>query len=189
MPRPGRMRVNEKVKDFKGTMKKLFRELDKWRILLILCLLLASFSALFATIAPNRLSKVTDVISEGIKPDINRIQTISKEIYSNAMKNYMSYLNLDKDTDIINSDKSNAIVDNNTSALIEGFNKLDDKSKELILKDITIDGVIISVKDQIKFLNIINSMDDSMVTDDLLEMLDKLPESIKILIEPKMNMD
>ena len=189
MPRPGRMRVNEKVKDFKGTMKKLFRELDKWRVFLILCLLLSSFSALLSTIAPNRLSKVTDVISEGIKPDINRIQTISKEIYSNAMKNYMSYLNLDKDTDIINSDKSNAIVDNNTSALIEGFNKLDDKSKELILKDITIDGVIISVKDQIKFLNIINSMDDSMVTDDLLEMLDKLPESIKILIEPKMNMD
>ncbi len=190
MPRPGGpMRAPEKSKDFKGTMIKLFKSLDKWRVLIIISLVLALLSALLSTIAPNRLSKLTDVISEGIRPNTKEIQIISKEIYSNAMKNYIAYLTPNiEDTDIINSDKNNAIVDGNTSKLIEEFNKLSDSSKEAILEDITIDGVVISTKDQIKFLNIVNSMDDSMVTDDLLELLDKLPKSIKSLIEPKMNM-
>ena len=189
MPRPGRMNVNEKVKDFKGTMIRLFKDLDKWRLLFITSLTLALFSALLSTIAPNRLSKLTDVISEGIKPNTNKIQEISENIYSNAMKNYIAYLNPNKeDNDYINSDKQNAIVDKDTSILIEEFNKLDNNSKEEILEDITIDGVVISTKDQIEFLNIVHSMDDSMVTDDLLKLLDKLPSSIKKLVEPVMNM-
>ena len=190
MPRPGRMHTSEKVKDFKGTMKRLFKDLEKWRLLFITSLTLALFSALLSTIAPNRLSKLTDVISEGIRPNTNKIQEISKQIYSNAMKNYIAFLNpVEEDTDYINSDNNKAIVDSDTSKLIDNFNKLDDKSKEAILEDIVIDGVTISTKDQIKFLNIVNSMDDSMVTDDLLKLLDDLPKSIKTLVEPKMNMN
>ena len=191
MPRHGGpMKVGEKSKDFKGTMIKLFKSLNKWKSLVIISLLLALFSALLSTIAPNRLSKLTDVISEGIKPNAVKIQEISKEIYSNAMKNYIYYLNsIDSNNDFINSDSKKSIVDSDTSELIKGFNGLDDDVKETILKDIEIDGVKISVKDQIKFLNIVNTMNDSMVTEDLLKLLDKLPKSIKMLVEPKMNMN
>lgn len=191
MPRHGGpMKVGEKSKDFKGTMIKLFKSLNKWKSLVIVSLLLALFSALLSTIAPNRLSKLTDVISEGIKPNAVKIQEISKEIYSNAMKNYIYYLNsIDSNNDFINSDSKKSIVDSDTSELIKGFNELDDDVKETILKDIEIDRVKISVKDQIKFLNIVNTMNDSMVTEDLLKLLDKLPKSIKMLVEPKMNMN
>ncbi len=190
MPRPGGpMKVGEKSKDFKGTMIKLFRSLNKWKSLVVVSLLLALFSALLSTIAPNRLSKLTDVISEGIRPNASKIQEISKEIYSNAMRNYVAYItSVEDDFNIINSDKNKAIVDSETGELIKEFNKLSDNEKARILKDIEIDGITISVKDQIKYLGIVNSMDDSMVTDDLLVLLDKLPKSIKTLIEPKMNM-
>ena len=113
MPRHGGpMKVGEKSKDFKGTMIKLFKSLNKWKSLVIISLLLALFSALLSTIAPNRLSKLTDVISEGIKPNAVKIQEISKEIYSNAMKNYIYYLNsIDSNNDFINSDSKKSIVE------------------------------------------------------------------------------
>ncbi len=185
MPRHGGpMKVGEKSKDFKGTMIKLFKSLNKWKSLVIVSLLLALLSALLSTIAPNRLSKLTDVISEGIKPNAEKIQEISKEIYSNAMKNYVAYL----DKSVMNIDGNKARVDSETSELIKGFNELSDSDKASILKDIEIDGIKVNVEDQIAFLEIVNSMNDSLVTEDLLKLLDKLPESIKALVEPKMNM-
>ena len=71
MPR-GNMKVADKSKDFKGSMKRLFVTLDKWRKLLIISILLALISALLSTIAPNRLSGITDVISDGIKPNVEQ---------------------------------------------------------------------------------------------------------------------
>ena len=64
MPRPrGPMnRVNEKSKDFFGTMKRLFLSLNKWRYLLIIALILAMASAILAIIAPDKLSDFADTI-------------------------------------------------------------------------------------------------------------------------------
>ena len=70
MPRPG-MNTDEKSKDFKGSMIRLFHHLDKWRLMMILAIVLALLAAVLSTIAPNRLAKVTDVISDGIKPSTN----------------------------------------------------------------------------------------------------------------------
>ena len=80
MPRPG-MNYEEKSKDFKGSMLRLFKNLDRWRISLIIGVILALLAAVLATIAPNKLADVTDVISEGIKPDVVKLQSITEEIY------------------------------------------------------------------------------------------------------------
>ena len=73
-------REHEKSKDFKGTMIKLFKNLDHWRYLLIIAILFAFTAAILATVAPNKLADVTDVISDGIKPDITKLEDITKEI-------------------------------------------------------------------------------------------------------------
>ena len=73
-------RNQEKSKDFKGTMIKLFKNLDHWRYLLIIAILFAFTAAILATVAPNKLADVTDVISDGIKPDITKLEDITKEI-------------------------------------------------------------------------------------------------------------
>ncbi len=70
MPRRG-PRIPEKSKDFKGSMKRLFSSLDKWRYLLIFSLILAMISAILALIAPNRLSDLTDTITDGLVPNVN----------------------------------------------------------------------------------------------------------------------
>ncbi len=76
MPRPG-SRI-EKSKDFKGSMKKLFTSLKRWYALIVIALLLAFLSAIIALIAPNKLSDLTDYITEGLKPNIS--ETVVEEI-------------------------------------------------------------------------------------------------------------
>lgn len=175
MPRPGGMRVADKSKDFKGSMLRLFNNLDKWRKLLITCMILALISAILSTIAPNRLSSVTNVISEGIKPNTENIELISKKIYENAIQKYM----ISKMSDNTNKEIKDFIIE---------FNSLPDSEKRLYLEDIEIKGTNIKVDDELAFINIVSSMNETMVTEELLTKLDNLPYSIKTLVEPKMNM-
>ena len=59
-------RPPEKAKNFKGAMERLFKELKPFRILICIALILAAAGAVLSISAPNRLSKLTDLISEGI---------------------------------------------------------------------------------------------------------------------------
>ena len=85
----------ESTKDFKGSLIRLFINLDKWRVLMIISIVLALFAAILSTIAPNKLADVTDVITVGIKPRVENIELISKEIisHSNINENYISNTN------------------------------------------------------------------------------------------------
>lgn len=184
MPRPGRMGVADKSKDFKGSIKRLFNNLDRWRKLLIISMLLALISAVLSTIAPNKLSDVTNVISDGIKPNTENLQLISKEIYSNAIKKYSQMkISVFSDGDI---DLSNSNFD--LEEVLKEFNLMNDSEKKMFLEDIVIDDVTITTDDQIKFINIFSTVNKDMVTEDLLAKLDELPDSIKSLVEPKLDM-
>jgi ATP-binding cassette subfamily B protein len=76
MPRPGEK--IEKSTDFKGSMKRLIKSLKRWYIGIIIALLLAFFSSIIYLIAPNKLSNLTDTITEGLKPRIS--ETVIEEI-------------------------------------------------------------------------------------------------------------
>ena len=77
--RPGR--VVEKSKDFKGSIKRLFKNLDKWKYYILVAMILSSASAVLGIITPNKLSDLTDVMTDGLKPNISE-KTV-KEIMSN----------------------------------------------------------------------------------------------------------
>ncbi len=70
MPRPMRRGIPEKSRNFKGSIKRLFLSLNKWRYLLIISLILAMISAIFALIAPNKLSDLSDEVYAGL-PNIS----------------------------------------------------------------------------------------------------------------------
>ena len=80
MPRPPRG-VPEKSKDFKGSMKRLIKNLNKWKYSLIIALVFAFISSILGLITPNKLSSLTDEITNGLKPNIN------EEVITNIMKN------------------------------------------------------------------------------------------------------
>ena len=185
-------RNNEKSKDFIGTMIKLFKHLNRWRYLLIIAILFAFSAAILSTVAPNRLAGVTDVITEGIKPNTEKLEEITKEIYSNAISNYApvntNAIQAQNFGDLVKDDEdAKRNVYEGYKAFMSSIMAMSDKEKEKIFTDINIDGVIITTDDQIKYIEIISSFDETTVTDDMLSKLDELPDSIKSLVEPKMD--
>ena len=78
--------VGEKAKDFKSAVKRLVKELGKFKILIIIALILAIAGAVLSISAPDRLSKLTDEIQAGIIPKMENGQIIMPEINMDAIK-------------------------------------------------------------------------------------------------------
>ena len=56
----------EKAKDFKKAIKRLLKEINDFKVLIIVSLVLAIMGAILSILAPNRLSDLTDEISNGL---------------------------------------------------------------------------------------------------------------------------
>lgn len=110
MPRPMRGPI-EKSKDFKGSMKKLIISLNKWRYMILFCIVLAMLSAIISLIAPNKLSDLTDTITLGITPNVTK--EMIQEIMSDESISDRDKLELSKliETAKNESDKTKLIND------------------------------------------------------------------------------
>ena len=111
MPRPGSK--IEKSKDFKGSMIKILKSLKPWHFIITVSLILAMTSAIISLIAPNKLSDLTNYITEGIKPNMNE-NTINDIMSSDKIKpqdkaTFMEFLNKVKQEE--NSDKVFKLID------------------------------------------------------------------------------
>lgn len=155
MARHGNVRGKiEKPKDLKSSVKRLTKELKDFKFLIGLSIVLAIVGSILTIITPNKLSDMVDEISLGIKPRVENIEPIAKNIQK-GMKNRK-------------------------------------------LAPITIDGVEISVEDQMEFAKIMQKSQEknmdmkNLSKEDQLKELKKLesfPKSIKKVIEPKMDLE
>ena len=160
-----RQREVAKVKDFKGTLLRMFKSLKSWKYILVLSCILSMIASILSTIAPNKLADVTDVISDGIKPRVENLEKVSGVIFKNLSISYH--------------------VDDPNKLLVT-FNKLDKEKRISLLKDVKVNNVVISSKDQVKFLELMTKIDKNN-NEKTIKVLDKMPKSIKGLIEPKLD--
>lgn len=252
---PGMSGASEKAKDFKGAMKRLFGELKIYRILLIIAFSLAIIGAILSISAPNRLSELTDKISEGLIPNKENLEKLPKEIQNNLdttkiIEEIPNILQMDlsnktisnimKDENISTKDKQNmqAIMKNMQNEkdmqkrlgyilelpedikkiilketeyngekisyedkiqiinLVKDFNQnemttiqIPESLQDFIFSEIEIDGIKISSKDQYKFMTIMSSLSKDSSANQMYSKIDEMPESIRKLIEPKMDME
>ena len=135
---------NLKPKNLKKSLSRLVKELNKYKILIIISLLLAVVGSILSIITPNKLSKLTDEITNGLIINKDNFKTLNEQIYFN-------YTNND-------------------------------------LKEIEIDNIKISINDQLEYLNIAKDIKQDDISD-LYKKLDLMPETIKELVKPKMNLD
>ena len=90
--------VAEKPHNFKSAIKKMVFYLKKFLPLIVVSLVLASLSAVLSIIGPNKLSDLTDVITEGIMKDIDfeAVKSISIFLlclyFTSALFNYIQTL-------------------------------------------------------------------------------------------------
>ncbi len=193
MPRPNR--VNEKSKDFMGSMKRLLKELKKWHFLMSLSLILALISAIIALITPDRLSDLTNVITDGIKPNTIVLQTLSKDIQDSLSEEKIKekLTNILTDESISSEDKiklTNALssMSNPDNKNIQNLLSLDENLVTRLFDDITIESTTITKEDQYQFMKIM-SLESNSNEEDLLKKFDTLPKNIYNLVSPSINMD
>ena len=206
MPRPMHA-TNEKSKDFVGSIKRLLLNLKPWKILMGLAITLAFLSAILSLTAPNKLSSLTDVITNGIKPNTEVLQTVIKEISNNfnseAMSEktmliltsedvsiedkatYQAFLNKMQGSTAITNSSENT-TDN--KEMLKSILNLPSSVLNILIDDIEVNGTKISKEDEIAFLDLVIDIDSSVVTNDTLKVMDNLPVSIYDLVKPTMDL-
>ena len=135
---------NLKPKNLKKSLSRLIKELNKYKILIIISLLLAVVGSILSIITPNKLSKLTDEITKGLIINKDNFKTLNEQIYFNYTNNN--------------------------------------------LKEMEIDNIKISINDQLEYLNIAKDIKQDDISD-LYSKLDLMPETIRNLVKPKMNLD
>ena len=120
----------ERAKDFKGSMIRFFKELNSFKLLIIVAITVSIASSILSICTPNILSDLTDTIREGLMVNTKNIEIISSNIKDNSMK------------------------------------------------EITIDNVVITTEDQMKFIEVMSNDKN----------IDKLPDNIKKVVSPKMDL-
>lgn len=197
MPRPGGARVQEKSKDFKGSMLRLFKNLKQWKYIMGISLALAMISAILALVAPNKLSSFTDTITSGLTPNTEKLQEIGEKISINLanadLANLPSILvnaNLSKEEQIEVVQIINALTqETEKEKALNLFLQLPDKVLENLIDDIQVDGKTITAKDQVAVIRLAKEMGNESGTEKALQLIDKLPKSVYNLIKPSINMD
>lgn len=179
----------DKSKDFVGSMKRLFKELKSFQILIAMALIFAILSSILSIAAPNKLSKLTDAISEGLIVNVDEMQEISKKTTNNLQN--INPQEIMKSTNLSVEEKTNFMMVMQSSAkdnMLDNLAKLSDNTLELIFKEFTINNKKISSTDQLKFLQIASTIKDKKDAKALYKKIDKMPKSIRKVIEPSMNM-
>ena len=185
MPKPQKV---EKSKDFKGSLKKLIISLKGFRIAILVGLILAMLSSILSLIAPNKLSEVTDYITVGLRPNVDKFEDINKEIYGQAINNFIVNYSNKTDLDKDQKDFLAAVKTESTEDDMVAFANLSKATLDAIISDVEVDDVTISKKDQLAYFEVIKSMNKDMVDEDMLKKLDELAESIQGLIKPNMDL-
>ena len=197
MPRPGGARVQEKSKDFKGSMLRLFKNLKQWKYIMGISLVLAMISAILALVAPNKLSSFTDTITSGLTPNTEKLQEIGEKISVNLanadlanLPRILANANLSKEEQIDAMQIINALTqETEKEKALNLFLQLPDKVLENLIDDIQVDGKTITAKDQVAVIKLAKEMGNESGTEKALQLIDKLPKSVYNLIKPSINMD
>ena len=202
MPRPGGPgpRAMEKSKDFKGSMLRLFKNLKPWKYIMGLALVLAMISAILSLIAPDKLSDLTDTVTAGITPNVEKLQEVGEAVSEN-----MASIDMQTKMQLIHTSSAIQLTQEENEKMLEVFGKmataetqeealnlmllLPDKVLVYLMEDVEVDGVTITAEDQVELLRLSSQMGDETGTEKALGLIDELPESVYSLVKPSIDMD
>ncbi len=193
-----RGKVNEKAKNFKSAIVRLFKELKPFRVMIIVAVVLSTISSLLAIFTPNVLSNLTNKISDGLiinKDNLNTIYTsISNDLSEDKIKDFTSkIIDLKKySVDGIDSLKDstyNGVLITKEDKIkflnFENTKELPDSIVSVLISDVVIDDKIIKNTDIAKLSGLIGISDQT----EIYKKLDEMPDSIKDAIKPDMDMN
>ena len=209
---PGMGRGGAPEKVTKGTWGKLLKYCNKYIAVIIIAVICAMCGSILTLSGPDRLSEITDTITDGIAPDTDELSKITTAMSDNASDNMTDVMGaiqmnltsggIPEDIEINGSTIS---VDDQTSTMkalseldtadmssmdmtevTEMMGELPDSVKKALFTDITVDGVTISGDDQLAMTDTLSGMDEDSAD---LGVFDELPESVQSLVKPSIDMN
>ncbi len=119
---PGRPGGGERAKDLVGTWKKLLGYCRKYMAAFVIALICAALGTMLTLIGPDKLSEMTDTITEGIAPDTEKLEEIVEAMAANTALN----------TDIVVDDVT--ISGKDQLAMMEVLGDMDTEDSEAALE-------------------------------------------------------
>lgn len=179
----------DKSKDFVGSMKRLFKELKSFQILIAMALIFAVLSSILSIAAPNKLSKLTDTISEGIVVNSRNLEEVSERTKINLQNIKVDEILQSEDLTIEEKqDFLNALQFSSEDDIVSNLSKLSDNTLKMIFKEFTVKNQKITTSDQIKFLEVASTVKDTSDVKALYKKIDEMPKDIKKVVVPIMDM-
>ena len=179
----------DKSKDFVGSMKRLFKELKSFQILIAMALIFAVLSSILSIAAPNKLSKLTDTISEGIIINSRNLEEVSERTKINLQNIKVDEILQSEDLTIEEKqDFLNALQFSSEDDIVSNLSKLSDNTLKMIFKEFTVKNQKITTSDQIKFLEVASNVKDTSDVKALYKKIDEMPKDIKKVVVPIMDM-
>ena len=201
MPRgKGPMGTNDKPKNFGKAITRLLSSIKRYKVLVIISLVLASFSSVLSLVSPNRLSDLTDEISKGLGINTNNMEIVQKDIFTNLDKDKLPEImtnildiNFSEETiykvntlSISEEDKNTFMevltkINNDRENSLKYLNELPDSVLSIILSNSTYNEVEVSTEDKISLIRVLSSIN---INSKDISYIDKLPNSIKEVLFP-----
>ena len=142
---------NSKPKDLKKSLSRLIKELSKYKLLIIISLILAVFGSILSIISPNKLSSLTDDITNGLMINKENFTSLNEQIYFNYTNNDLKEIEIDNIKISINDQLEylNIAKDIKQDDISDLYSKLDLMSetiKELVKPKMNLDKIkVISI--------------------------------------------
>ena len=179
----------DKSKYFVGSMKRLFKELKSFQILIAMALIFAVLSSILSIAAPNKLSKLTDTISEGIIVNSRNLEEVSERTKINLQNIKVDEILQSEDLTIEEKqDFLNALQFSSEDDIVSNLSKLSDNTLKMIFKEFTVKNQKITTSDQIEFLEVASTVKDTSDVKALYKKIDEMPKDIKKVVVPIMDM-
>lgn len=174
MPRPnhGQNANYDKARDFKGAIKRLFHELNTYKILIVVAFTLAILGSILSILAPNRLSDLTDEISAGLVINQDNMKSLNKKASENLSEDKLkeilpellspnisqsSIRSIMSDSSISDEDKANfqsvlSKMEEDQTEAFKSLASLPDSILEKIFTDTEYEGKTITTKDKLSLI-------------------------------------
>ena len=195
----GPMRVSEKPKDFMGSIKKLMKSLSSFKVLIFIALVLAALSSILSLIAPNKLSDLTDEITNGITINTSNMKELEEDLTKN-ISDIGNILGINLDEKMIYRVNSSGIssddkikfndtlksIGNDKELILKYFSELPDSVLDIIIGDSTYNDIYISKEDKITTIRAFSDID---VDNKKFNGISSFPDSMKKALFPDTEID
>lgn len=201
--------AGEKAKDLIGTWKKLLGYCRKYMVVLVIAVICASVGTALTLIGPDKLSDMTDTITEGIAPNEERLTEIMEAVAQNLSDNMETLM-----TGITSGISDEAQMGQKAAEIMaspdlsaedktafqemlmtmgESYDQkqmqeklllLPDGILEILFPDMEINGITLSAANQVQTLKLLGNLEEdetesTLGEDGMKDVLEMLPETVQ----------